>query len=169
MRKAIREYHAHGSHAAHASLESGLSGEYWSAKHGLTKAKIARDLLDTYIHLAAPDKRVAVGSTARTVTWAGHEIAANIDVLLSDPRGYVGRACLTGVIPRPLDDTDRALIAAAPLQGLLKEFEGGDGLFEIIAEIEVWELRTGTTSVVSRQQAEAAWPRLLQHLQRAIG
>jgi hypothetical protein len=168
LRKAIRDYHSRGPHVARASLESGLAGQYWTGKHGLTKAKIARDLLDTYIGLAAPDNRIAVGSTGRTVTWAGHEVAANIDVLLSDPRGYVGRVCLTGTARRPLNDSDRALIAAAPLQGLLEEFEAR--LFDnVITEIEIWELRTATTSVVSRQRAEAAWPRLLQHLQRAIG
>lgn len=166
--KAIREYHSSGPEAARASLESGLSSEYWTGNAGLTKAKIARDLLDTYLHLAAADHRVAVGCTPRSIHWAGHDIAANVDVLLSDPRGYVGRICLTGTIFRPLTDTDRALLAAAPLQGLMEEFDGR--LFDnVIAEMEIWELRTGITSVLARERAEAAWPRLLQYLQRAIG
>jgi hypothetical protein len=68
---------------------------------------------------------------------------------------------------RSLSDTDRALIAAAPLQGLLEEFEAR--LFDnIIAEIEIWELRTGAKAVVSREQAEAAWPQLHKHLERAL-
>jgi hypothetical protein len=167
VHKAIRVYHEHGLDAAWACLESGLSGEYWTGKSGLTKAKIARDQLDTYLHLAAPDTRLAVAFTARTIHWAGHEIAANVDVLLSEPRGHVGRICLTGVMHRSLSDTDRALIAAAPLQGLLEEFEAR--LFDnIIAEIEIWELRTGAKAVVSREQAEAAWPQLHKHLERAL-
>lgn len=168
VRKAIREYHEDGVDAAWASLEAGLSGEYWTDKKGLTKAKTARDLLDSYLQLAATDTRVAVGVTAHTIRWAEHDIAANVDVLLSEPRGHVGRVCLTGVVPRSPNDAELALIAAAPLQGLLHEFESR--LFDnVIAEIEIWTLRTGTTAVVSREQAEVAWPQLLQHLQRAIG
>lgn len=168
VRKAIRTYHESGAEAAWAGLESGLSNKYWSSEQGLTKAKNARDMLDNYLRLATPDKRVGVGFTGRSIEWSGHEIAASVDVILSESRGQVGRICLTNVIPRPLTDTERALIVAAPLQGLLREFE--HRIFDnVIADLELWELRTGATAVVSRERAEAAWPALQEHLRHAVG
>jgi hypothetical protein len=166
LRKAIRIYHTDGLEAAMTHIEQGLSHDYWRTKAGLTKAKTARQLLDTYISLAAADSRTAVPVKKYTVHELGHDIAADVDLLLSGPRGLIGRICFTAAMGRLLTPDERALIAAAPLRGLCEEFEGGL-LDDVIADIELWELRMDTTAVVTREEADAAWPALLHHLARA--
>jgi hypothetical protein len=158
-------YHTDGIDVATLGLELGLSSEYWRSR-GLSKAKIARELLSNYVNRAEPDKRVAVPASPHTVHWGAHQISANVDVLIRDRRGHVGRLCFTGNVGRPLSRAELALIAAAPLRGLLDEFEGQ--LFgDIIAEIEVWELRLDIATVIPRDEASQAWDALLVHLTRA--
>ncbi len=166
LRKAIREYHDHGLEAAMAHIEAGLAGKFWQEKGGLTQAKAARQMLDTYIDLAAQDKRAVAPAAKYTVRELGYEINADVDVLIMDTKGAVGRLCVTANLGRQLSREEQALVAAAPFKGLCDEFEGG--LFgELVAGIEVWELRFGSTATVARHEAEAAWPRLIRHLQRA--
>jgi hypothetical protein len=171
FRKAIREYHVHGVEVATHYIESALTKPYWHSGPGLTLAKNARQHLDVYIDLATADNRVAATVGARhTVDAIGHQVAADVDVVLQDRDGYVGRICITANLGRALTPAERALVAAAPLRGLVEEFEGGLlNDFIVIVAIEVWELRLGTTAIVQRRNAENAWPTLVEHLRRATG
>jgi len=166
LRKAIKDYHEHGLEAAMAHIEKGLASPYWQQKGGLTQAKAARQMLDVYIDLASRDRRTAAPAARYTVREMRLEINADVDVVIMDPRGYVGRLCVTASLNRRFAHNECALAAAAPFRGLSEDFDGDlfDGL---VVEVEVWELRFGTTTTISRSEAEAAWPTLLQHLRRA--
>lgn len=165
--KAIRLYHAQGVEVATHYIESALKKEFWRSGRGSTIAKYARQNLDVYIDLAAADRRVAATVGAKHPVRAGNlTIAADVDVVLHADARYVGRMAIAANQVRPFTPGERALIAAAPFRGLVEEFEGG--LFGGTVEaIEIWELRLAVTSIVPRQEAEAAWPALVQHLRRA--
>jgi hypothetical protein len=167
LRKAVRLFHSQGLEAAMAQIESGLSGPYWRAGRGLTMAKNARQMLDIYIDLAKADDRKASTCGAYTVPALGHEINADVDLLLTNRGRHVGRLCILGDVGQGLSPQQCALIAAAPLRGLCEQFEG-NGLFDdLIDGIEVWQLRIGQTDSISRAEALDAWPVLLINLQRA--
>jgi hypothetical protein len=166
LRKAIRVYHEHGLEAAMAHIEGGLTKAYWHEKGGLTQAKAVRQMLDTYIDLASRDNRPTAPATRYTIRALGHEINADVDVIVKDSRGYVGRLCFTANLGRRLTRSEQALIVAAPFKGLADELDGG--LFDdLVVEIELWELRLGTIATIGRDVIEAAWPQLLEHLKRA--
>ncbi|GAA1025740.1 hypothetical protein GCM10009557_00850 [Virgisporangium ochraceum] len=167
FRKAIRLYHTRGVEEAMHYIESALAGEAWQAGRGATLAKNARQDLDAYIDLAAPDRRVAATVGKKQSVHVGElSVAADVDVVLAADGTYVGRMAITANLGRRLRADELALIAAAPLRGLIEDFEGG--LFDdIVQAIEVWELRLAAASVVARSDAEAAWPSLVEHLRRA--
>ncbi len=165
LRKAIRVFHTDGLEAAMQHIEQGLSGDYWRQR-GLTQAKSARQMLDTYVHLAGGGSRMAAPANKYTLREIGHDIAADVDVLLPTPDGYIGRVCFTGAMSRVLTPDERALVVAAPFRGLCEEFE--DGLLgDVITGMQLWELRFEVASVVTRAEAEAAWPALIDHIRRA--
>jgi hypothetical protein len=145
-------------------IERGLASEHWRKPRGITQAKMARRMLDAYVHLASRDSRTAAPANKYTLRELGHEIAADVDILLPAPDGYAGRVCFTGALGRTLTPDERALIVAAPFRGLCEEFEDG-----LLGEMEVWELRFEAASIVTRVEAEAAWPVLVGHIQRAAG
>ncbi|WP_238015168.1 hypothetical protein KZZ52_01845 [Dactylosporangium sp. AC04546] len=168
LRKAIKVYHADGVEDATHYVESALTKEFWRTGRGAPLAKHVRQDLDAYVHLAAPDHRVAATVSAKhPVRMGDHTVAADVDVLLHGGGNYVGRMAIAARQERPYTVEELALIAAAPLHGLVDELEGG--LFGGIVEaIEVWELRLARASLVARQDAEAAWPKLVERLLRAV-
>jgi hypothetical protein len=167
LRKAIRLFHSQGLEAAMMQIESGLSKQYWRSERGLTMAKNARQMLDTYIELAKRDPRKVTTCGTYTILALGHEINADVDLLLIDRGTHIGRLCVLSNVGEGLPAEQCALIAAAPLRGLCEQFEG-QGLFDsMIAGIEVWQLRIGEAAPVSRAEASEAWPVLLTHLGRA--
>lgn len=167
LRKAIKLYHADGVEGATHYVEQALQKEFWQTGRGATLAKNARHDLDVYIDFAARDTRVAATVSAKHPMRAGElTIAADVDVVLHANGNYVGRMAIATSLGRPFTSDERALVAAAPMRGLIDEFEGG--LFgDIVEAMEVWELRLATTSIVSREDAENAWPKLLERLIRA--
>jgi hypothetical protein len=168
IRKAIRLFHTAGVEAASAALEGGLKSGYWRDR-GISRAKNARQLLDTYIDLARADGRPASPVGSCDISALGHTINADLDLILHDAVTVTGRLCIYANVGPGLPFERCALIAAAPFRGLCEEFEKEDSLFgETVKGIEVWQLRCGQCVTVSRDAAAAAWPSLLSHLTRAV-
>lgn len=167
LRKAIRMFHTGGVEAASAALDDGLKSEYWRGA-GISRAKNARYMLDTYIDLARTDRRIASIVGKSEVRALGHIINADVDIVLHDSINVAGRICILADVGNGLPFNQCALVAAAPLKGLCEEFESQDALFgNTVTGIEIWQLRCGECVSISREEATDAWPILLTHLARA--
>src|SRR5690349_15948153 len=93
IRKAIRQFHTAGVEAASAALDAGLKSEYWRDR-GVSRAKNARQMLDTYIDLARADGRPASPVGSCDISALGHTINADLDLILHDAVTVTGRLCI---------------------------------------------------------------------------
>lgn len=137
LRKAIRTFHDDGEAAARAALRDSLSNYFARPGRPQTQAALARQALDTYIRLSAEDDRDAFLPHGRVDAPVGADsVAGDVDAVLLDPAGYVGRLLLFGPIPQPLSDPQLEMLAYAPVTALVAEFDG-----ERVQGIDVWEVR----------------------------
>lgn len=167
LRKAIKMFHTGGVEAASSALEDGLKSEYWR-RAGISRAKNARYMLDTYIDFARADPRTVSTVGKSDVRALGYVINADVDVVLHDSLSVAGRVCILADVGNGLSLDQCALVAAAPFKALCDEFEPEDALFgETVTGIDIWQLRCGQCIYVSREDATDAWPLLLTHLVRA--
>ena len=160
---AVARYHREGAARAVAEMDrSYRTSNYWGQR-GTPQggwANAMRQCLQTYIDLADNDARPAFAiGLNRDLMFPPDELAVHVDVVLLDPRGYVGRLALwdKSILTRSL-----ATRYAAPVWRALEE-ELGDGR---VAEIELWHLRTATQMVVTAAEAAAGLPEVATTVHR---
>ena len=122
IRRAIRLFHTAGIEAASTALEGGLKADYWRGR-GISRAKNARQMFDTYVDLARADGRPASAVGNRDISALGHIINADVDLVVHDSFMVTGRLCIYANVGAGLPFDLCALVAAAPFRGLCEEFE----------------------------------------------
>lgn len=137
LRRAVRVFHDSGETAARAALRESLSNYFSQPGRPTTQAGLARQALDIYIRLADADPRDAFVPHGRVDATLGTDtVAADVDVVLLDPDGYVGRVLLFGPTPQPLTETQLEIVAYAPVVALTEEFDD-----DRVLGVDVWEIR----------------------------
>lgn len=168
LRKAIRVFHAQGGAGdvarAQASLRASLSNYFARPGGPTTQANHARRCLETYMRLSAQDPRVAFTPNGNFDVELGEwTVPGEVDVVLLDDRGFVGRILLFGPLA-PLSDHQRQLLACAAVLGLAEAFESND-----VVGIDVWELRREVVSFVDASDAAGQLGELRSLLGRISG
>jgi hypothetical protein len=136
LRKAVRAYHERGVDEARESLRQSLSNYFARPGAPSTQAAHARQALETYIRTAAEDSRPAFVPRVRVdADLGGDTFGADVDVVLLDPGGYVGRLLLLGPLPE-LTTAQLEVIAFGPTAGLIEEFDDAS-----VVGVDVWETR----------------------------
>ena len=136
LRKAVRAYHERGADEARASLRHSLSNYFARPGAPSTQAANARQALETYFRIAAADPRPAFVPRVRVDTELGGDtFGADVDVILLDPGGYVGRLLLFGPLPE-LTMAQLEVLAYGPTTGLIEEFDDAT-----VVGVDVWETR----------------------------
>ena len=137
LRRAVRAYHESGEAAARAALRESLSNYFSRPGRPTTQAGLARQALDIYIRLAGADPRDAFVPHGRVDAPVGTDsVAADVDVVLLDPNGYVGRLLLFGPTPAPLTAPQLEVLAYGPVVALTEEFDA-----DRVLGVDVWEVR----------------------------
>lgn len=150
---AVRRFHRVGAAPALAAINQAFDqSTYWGPKGPAQArgwAEAIRACFQTYVDLASPDGRPTLGSpVSGDVDLGTNQVGVALDVVLLDPRGYVGRYLLWD---RPALIQDDAEILAAAVVALLED-ELGIGR---VAGAEVWHLRSGEQLFVDAATALA--------------
>ena len=155
---AVRQYHRHGVEVAMRYLERVIgSSDYWGpgGRAGAQSwAGAVIDAFENYVVMADGDEREFVDTTVRADVGVGdHAVGITLDVVLLDPRGYIGRLPLWD---KPLPDEAEAEVLAAPLVAGLQHHLGEDR----IPGVEIWHLRSQTELFVESDNAIARMPQV---------
>lgn len=170
LRNTIRAYHEEGFSASEArkNLAGRLTSDFWSGR-GAGMRATAFACLNTYIRLAEKDARPA--SAGAKVTYADDvgEVVLEVPLIVVDPVGYDVRWLVAGPLPHRLTDEERVLLAAPAILAAAADLETEALWTYPVLGAQVWELRTGATGYVSRDDAEAARSTLTAMFVRLTG
>lgn len=148
---AVRRLHRESADvAAHRLNRAFESSDYWGPNGPAPArgwANSIRTCFQTYIDLASGDGRPTLNTSINLDVFVGTDsVGVSIDVVLLDPRGYVGRHLLWDTPPLTQQDAE---VLAAPVVLALQQELGADR----VVGVEVWHLRSGTQIFVDSQTA----------------
>lgn len=148
---AVRRFHREGAPAAVEALNESIdTSTYWGPTGPASAVGWANSIkakFNTYIRLASPDPRPVLGLPVVTDVSVGPNlVGVTIDVVMLDPRGYVGRHVLWDVEALTRPDAE---ILAGPIACAMQQELGS----ERVAGVEVWHLQSGTQHFVDRDTA----------------
>jgi len=150
---AVRRLHRDGAASARQRLVRSIEqSDYWGPRGRPQSRSWAQGMIecfDTYVQMDLRDGRQALQSgLARDVGLGGNVVGVNLDVILLDPAGYVGRHTLWDRAELTSED---ATLQAAPIVSALQDSLGADR----VVGVQVWHLRSGTEEFVDANSALA--------------